>query len=92
VTMAWPLAKSKPQASQNWPDLVVPHCGQGSAGADDAAGAEGADGAPAAAPADEAAGAGALSMRIPQLSQKSVLTLWWPAGQVGMAASLTSSS
>jgi len=28
-----PASKSNPQDSQNRPDLAVPHCGQGSAGA-----------------------------------------------------------
>jgi hypothetical protein len=31
--VARPASKSKPQDSQNRPDLAVPHCGQGSVGA-----------------------------------------------------------
>ena len=89
-----PEAKSKPQASQNCPVRAVPHWGQGSADAAGADGAEGAEGdAGSGADAGTAAEAGvAPPMRIPQLSQKSELALSWPAGQVGMAASLTSGS
>jgi hypothetical protein len=80
---AWPVAKSNPHASQNWPDLGFPQCGQGCAG-------DGAACSDAAVPATPAAGplaAGPLAagrppagsppldpaMRIPHTSQKSVL-------------------
>jgi hypothetical protein len=91
VLSGWPEAKSKPQASQNCPVRAVPHWGQGSADPAGAGGAEGEEGSGADAGAAEAAGEAPL-MRIPQLSQKSELALSWPAGQVGMAASLTSGS
>jgi hypothetical protein len=75
---AWPDVKSNPQASQNWPDLGFPQCGQGCAD-------DGAACSDAAVPASPDAGplaAGLLpawplpldpAMRIPHTSQKSVL-------------------
>jgi hypothetical protein len=69
--------KSKPQDSQNWPDRVIPHFGHGSAG-----GSGSADGGAGgrASPDDGAVsghGAGGMgsepAIRIPQVSQKSVL-------------------
>src|SRR5262245_62714165 len=92
-TVGLPEAKSYPQVSQNCPDLMVPHCGQGSAGASDPADAgAGPDAGPEPPePGSVRAGAGAAPpIRIPQTSQKSGSVLSWPAGQVGMPASLTS--
>ena len=39
AAVARPASKSNPQDSQNRPDLAVPHCGQGSAGAGGCSGA-----------------------------------------------------
>jgi hypothetical protein len=76
-------AKSNPHASQNCPDLSVPHRGHGSAGLPGAAvtveDAPGED-VPAAVvpgeavPGEDTRADGAAPMRIPQTSQKSVLS------------------
>jgi hypothetical protein len=57
--VARPASKSNPQDSQKRPDLAVPHCGQGSAGAGGCSGGE------AAVVLAEA------PILIPQTSQKS---------------------
>src|SRR5262249_1808580 len=75
-------AKENPHTSQNCPVLGAPHCGQGSPVTSGAAGTAAAAGA---AEAGDGAGTGATPpMRMPQMSQKSVLAESWPLGQVGM--------
>jgi hypothetical protein len=80
------LPKLKPHASQNWPDLRVPHLGQGSppltAWSDRCV--------PAVAgrpPAEVAGVTGPPARRVPHTSQKSSLTESWPLGHTVIATS-----
>jgi len=80
------LPKLKPHASQNWPDLTVPHLGQGSSPLT----AWSARCAPALAdrPAAGVIGVtGASARRMPHTSQKSSLTESWPLGHTVIATS-----
>jgi hypothetical protein len=90
----WPARRSKPQASQNWPDLAaVPHFGHDSLSEPDGAGGRGIpDDGVVASGQGAGAGAGVDPMiRIPHVSQKSVLADSWPAGQVAICARRPSS-
>jgi hypothetical protein len=87
------VAKLKPQDSQNWPDLAVPHTGQcwsGPAACEPlpeeelAAGPAGEEGGDDAGGGDAEAG---LRMRMPHTSQKSSLAESCPLGQTAMPAS-----
>src|ERR1017187_4206511 len=80
------LPKLKPHASQNWPDLRVPHLGQGSPPL--TAWSDRCLPAVAGRPAAEVAGVtGAPARRMPHTSQKSSLTESWPLGHTVIATS-----
>jgi hypothetical protein len=71
------VRKSKPQDSQNWPDRAVPQVGHGSLSRSGWAGAGpgGRVGPDDGAISGQGAGVGTVSrIRIPQVSQKSVLS------------------
>jgi hypothetical protein len=69
----------KPQASQNWPVLAVPHVGQDSPARAAASGG-------GALTAGDGPDAGLPAMRMPHTSQKSSVAETWPSGHTAIAA------